>query len=81
MARTKQTKEKKEKDAPIHRKCSECRLSIRDIEGPSFNIDTGEYFMGSCTVGNTDGAIKEQPDGTVYGKVFMDKPRICKQFQ
>ena len=79
MPRAKQPKEKKEKI--ILHKCSECQLSIRDKEGPSFSIDTGEYFMGSCTIGNTDGAQKVQPDGSVYGKVFMDKLRICKQFQ
>ena len=78
MPRQKQTKEK---NKPILHSCSECQLSIRDKEGPSFNIDTGEYFMGSCTVGNADGAQKVQPDGSVYGKVFMDKLRICKQFQ
>lgn len=81
MPRAKQTKEKKEKDKPVLHKCSECQLSIRDKEGPSFNIDTGEYFMGSCTIGNADGAQKVQPDGSVYGKVFMDKPRICKDFK
>ena len=78
MARTKQIKEKK--NVALH-KCGDCKLCIPDTEGPSFNIDTREYFMGSCTMGIADGAKKVQPDGSVYGKVFMDKLRICKQFK
>ncbi len=61
-------------------RCSECDNSVRDTSGPSFNIYTKEYFMGSCPKGHADGRVFHQPDGTVIGKVFMDKARVCSDF-
>lgn len=51
--------------------CSDCPLFVRDTEGISFNIQTGEFFMGTCPKGHGDG----KP-----GKVFADKPRECKDY-
>jgi len=47
--------------------CSDCRRFSRDKSGPSFSIQTGEYFMGTCLKGHADGS----------NKVFADKPRNC----
>lgn len=61
--------------------CSDCALCTRDTTGPSFNITTGEYFMGTCTKGHADGRVLHNPDGSTLGKVFMDKARICPDFK
>lgn len=61
-------------------RCSDCELCVRDTSGPSFNLVTKEYFMGSCPKGHADGRVFHQPDGTVIGKVFMDKARLCTDF-
>lgn len=61
-------------------RCSDCELCVRDTSGPSFNLVTKEYFMGSCPKGHADGRVFHQPDGSTIGKVFMDKPRICSDF-
>lgn len=50
--------------------CSSCRIFRRDTEGISRRNDTGEYFMGLCPEGHTDG----------HRKVFADKPRQCSDF-
>ena len=51
-------------------RCCDCRLFQRDTEGISFSAQTGEYFMGICPKGHTDG----------YKKVFADKARECNDF-
>ena len=51
-------------------RCCDCRLFQRDTEGISFSAQTGEYFMGFCPKGHTDG----------YKKVFADKARECNDF-
>lgn len=61
-------------------RCSDCELCVRDTSGPSFNLVTKEYFMGSCPKGHADGRVFHQPDGTVIGKVFMGKARLCTDF-
>lgn len=61
-------------------RCSDCEYSVRDTSGPSFNLDTKVYFMGSCPKGHADGRVFLQPDGTIIGKVFMDKARLCTDF-
>lgn len=48
--------------------CVDCSRCTRDTSGRSFNISTGEFFMGTCPKGHGDG---------VPGRVFMDKARIC----
>ena len=41
---------KKEKDTTPPRRvyCGHCCNGVRDTEGRSFSIVTGEYFMGRC---------------------------------
>lgn len=57
--------------------CSDCQTFVRDTEGQSFNIETGEFFMGDCPEGVSDGAVKIK-DGKPVGRVFADKARECK---
>lgn len=57
--------------------CSDCLTFVRDTEGQSFNIETGEFFMGDCPEGVSDGAVKIK-DGKPVGRVFADKARVCK---
>lgn len=52
--------------------CSDCSHFVRDTEGISRNIETGEYFMGICNKGLT-------PDGCK--KVFANHLRICTEHQ
>lgn len=52
-------------------RCAECKLFVRDTSGISFHVDTGEYFMGVCRKGFSDG----------FKKVFADKLRVCIDFQ
>ena len=67
---------------PAKVRCCDCSLFIRDTTGPSFNITTGEYFMGTCTKGHADGRVFIDPaTGNKHGKVFMDKERICANFK
>ena len=62
---------KKEKDTkppkPVY--CGHCCNGVRDTEGRSFSIVTGEYFMGKCLRGH----------GEPF-KVFMDKARACDDY-
>ena len=50
-------------------RCSGCCNAVRDTEGISFAIATGEYFMGRCRRGH----------GEPF-KVFMDKARECDDY-
>lgn len=52
--------------------CGDCRKFERDTEGCSFNIATGEYFMGVCR----DGLHPDSPR-----KQFANKPRRCNRFR
>ena len=52
--------------------CGECRHFVRDTSGPSFSIDTGEYFMGECAEGLHPDTPKKQ---------FADKARKCETFK
>lgn len=54
---------------PIKVYCSECRHFTSDTSGMSVSC-TGEYFMGTCYNGITDGTKK----------VFADKARICLKY-
>lgn len=47
--------------------CGQCRHSVRDTEGLSFNVYSGEFFMGTCEL---DGA-----------HVFRSVKKICKNFK
>ena len=68
--KTKTAQEKqKEKTKTVY--CSDCANFIRDTEGFSRRIDTGEYFMGICKLGLTPDSPRKQ---------FADKPRICNKF-
>lgn len=52
--------------------CINCRHFVRDTSGISHNIETGEFFMGICSLGL-------HPDSTI--KQFANKPRICTSFK
>lgn len=52
-------------------RCADCRHFRRETEGISRNIDTGEYFMGDCSIGL-------HPDSPI--KQFANRERICNQF-
>lgn len=69
------------KKQPALVRCCDCALSIRDTSGPSFNIVTHEFFMGSCPLAHADGRVFYDPDGHSFGKVFMDKSRVCTDFK
>ena len=58
------------KPEPKKVRCCDCRRFQRDTEGISFSAQTGEFFMGICPKGHTDG----------YKKVFADKARECNDF-
>ena len=62
---------KKEKDMKLPKLvyCGHCCNGVRDTEGRSFSIVTGEYFMGKCRRGH----------GEPF-KVFMDKARVCDDY-
>lgn len=80
MRTTRQTRATKPQPKMV--RCSECALSIRDTEGPSFSLITKEYFMGTCPKGHADGRIFIDPaTGNTHGKVFMDKARVCEDFK
>lgn len=51
--------------------CADCRHFRRDTEGRSYNIYTGEYFMGVCCLG-------KHPDSP--RKQFANKPRRCANY-
>lgn len=50
--------------------CCDCAQFLRDVCGRSRSNDTGEYFMGVCYLGHTDGVAK----------VFANKRRLCDDF-
>lgn len=40
--------------------CEDCIHFERDTSGPSFSVETGEYFMGTCLIGcSPDSPIKQ----------------------
>lgn len=52
--------------------CRDCKNFLRDHEGISRNIDSKEYFMGICLVGQKlDSEVKQ----------FADNSKICKRFK
>lgn len=66
----KMSKEKYTPPSPPRKvRCSGCCNAVRDTEGISFAIATGEFFMGTCLKGH----------GHPY-KVFMDKARVCEDY-
>lgn len=56
---------------PRYVTCGACRWFQRDTQGRSFNIETGEYYMGVCAKGL-------RPDTEI--KQFANKPRECKSY-
>ena len=58
----------KAKPKPTLVVCADCRHFRRDTTGPSRNVYTHVYFMGTCALGLT-------PDTPI--KQFADKPHIC----
>jgi len=54
--------------------CATCRHFVRDTSGPSYNIYTHQYFMGTSNIGCN-------PDNTSTGKIFADKQRLCPHHQ
>lgn len=54
--------------------CATCRHFVRDTSGPSYNIYTHIYFMGTSNIGCN-------PDNTSTGKIFADKQRLCPHHQ
>lgn len=54
--------------------CATCRHFVRDTSGPSYNIYTNQYFMGTSNIGCN-------PDNTSTGKIFADKQRLCPHHQ
>lgn len=69
MARKK--KETKQAVEPPKVYCGECKHFIRDTDGPSFSIATGEYFMGECAEGLHPDTPKKQ---------FADEARKCEHY-
>ena len=64
------SKEKNTPPSPPRKvRCSGCCNAVRDTEGISFAIATGEFFMGTC----------KRKHGYPY-KVFMDKARVCEDY-
>lgn len=51
-------------------RCAECQHFKRDTEGISRTAETGEFFMGTCTLGL-------HPDTPI--KQFADHLRECKK--
>lgn len=51
--------------------CGACRWFQRDTQGRSFNIETGEFYMGLCAKGL-------KPDTEI--KQFANKPRECESY-
>lgn len=47
--------------------CGLCSHAIRDTKGLSFNVYSGEFFMGTCEL---DGA-----------HVFLNVKKLCKNFK
>lgn len=53
--------------------CCDCKKCRREEEGRSFNIHTGEYFMGRC--------MDARPQSDVpSGLLFVNKPRECENY-
>lgn len=52
--------------------CGDCRNCTPDTEGPSFNVETGEFFMGTCEKGHGMGEKH---------KVFLHNETDCKEWQ
>lgn len=52
--------------------CASCVHFRRDTSGPSFNAETGIYFMGRCKKGLHPDSPKKQ---------FADKQRQCDTFK
>ena len=59
------------KEKPQAVQCGACQHFRRDTEGISRAIETGEYFMGECSLGLTPHSPKKQ---------FANKDHICNQF-
>lgn len=58
------------KDVEVLVTCSTCIHFARDTDGISRCRDTGEYFMGVCSLGLT-------PDTPI--KQFSKKRRVCRK--
>ena len=59
--------------------CATCRHFVRDTSGPSYNIYTHIYFMGTCTLGcDPDHTYNKK---TNKAEIFADHPRQCPTHQ
>lgn len=55
--------------------CATCRHFTRDTSGPSYNIYTHIYFMGTSDIGcDPDNTYNKK---TNKAEIFADKPRLC----
>jgi len=55
-------------------RCCECRHEIRDTEGPSYNMETGEFFLCRCEKGHHIDRYGH------LAKLFREEDRICKDW-
>lgn len=58
--------------------CAECRHFRRDTTGPSYSLETHEYFMGECDKGCDPDRTFNKARGTA--KVFANKKRQCRNY-
>lgn len=57
--------------------CSTCRHFLRDTAGPSYNIYTHIYFMGTCSLGLDP--FHTHNKNTGIAKVFADNTHECNK--
>ena len=57
--------------------CATCRHFVRDTSGPSYNIYTHIYFMGTSDIGCDPDHTFNEERGTA--KIFADKQRECNK--
>lgn len=67
--KTEQSKEK-----PTLVCCKDCKNEVRDTEGSSFSIETGEFFLCGCTKGHAVNKFGQT------AKLFIDEKRVCEDF-
>lgn len=60
----------KPKPQPPQVTCASCRHFLRDTSGPSYNIYTHVFFMGTCKLGL-------QPDTKI--KQFANRKHQCNE--
>ena len=67
----------KAKPKPVLVTCETCRHFRRDTTGPSYNAETGVYFMGESDIGCDPDHTFNAERGTA--KIFADKQRECNK--